>query len=62
MNFDSFWLRLVEKRPELLDPNSTATLKSHQLKRLLAQSYESGRKNASGEPAGLPSLFKLIFG
>lgn len=62
MNFDSFWLRLVEKRPELLDPDSTATLKSHQLKRLLSQAYESGRKNAPGQPAGVSSLFKLIFG
>lgn len=66
MCFDSVWLRLCEKRPELLSPTATVTMTSQQMKKLLQQVYESGRKDAAkcaGSEADAPtSLFKMIFG
>jgi len=62
MSFDSFWLRLCEKKPDLIGPESTATMKSRQLKALLQQAYEAGRKNAASTADTQTSLFKRIFG
>lgn len=62
MCFDTFWVRLLEKKPDLAGPDATATLKSRQLKALLQQAYEAGRNNGENASDQQPSLFKAIFG
>ncbi len=58
MSFEELWLKHVEKKPLLADPNSTVEIKTEQFKRLLRQFYEKGVEQGKSEP----SLFDNIFG
>ncbi len=58
MTFESAWLSLVEKKPEIVEPKATVTIQSDELKKLLLKFY------AKGFDAGLEtlSLFDQVFG
>ncbi len=58
MTFESIWLRMVEKKPLLVDPKATVEINTESFKAMLRDMYEKGRQAGKDEP----SLFDSIFG
>lgn len=58
MTFEAIWLKMVEKKPLLVDTNATVTINTESFKAVLRDMYEKGRQAGKDEP----SLFDSIFG
>ncbi len=58
MSFEELWLKMVEKKPLLVDQKATVTISTESFKEQLRQAYEKGFEKGRSEP----SIFDQIFG
>jgi len=61
MTFDQIWNQLIQKQPRIADGDSVVEFTSVNLRKLLKQVYEQGRKSAESKPDPL-GPFRDAFG